>query len=140
MNIAKSSPSRRHFSLHKRRHEFRNQLSPWINAMVWFKVVEPFEIIGVRNFMTMAVMKIVYVKSAFLIFTQMSVVVRILYGIMWGIMTRIMSMYAVPSRVYVRAMAKIAVPKSKIWSNGPNGKNDSGSGDDINNWTTQESQ
>lgn len=26
----------------------------------------------------------------------------------------------------------------RIWSNGPNGQNEDGSGDDINNWTTEE--
>lgn len=28
----------------------------------------------------------------------------------------------------------------RIWSNGPNGENEEGSGDDINNWTTEEEE
>ena len=38
---------------------------------------------------------------------------------------------------YPNTKAQTTVDKPAIWSNGPDGKNDNGSNDDINNWTVE---
>jgi general secretion pathway protein G len=38
---------------------------------------------------------------------------------------------------YENTKAETTVDKPAIWSNGPDGKNDNGSNDDLNNWTVE---